>query len=75
MNFMYDILENDKRVRNLNIIVDFNREILNITINTSLPSVKVFSELEQMIDWRGKPERIRVDNSPEFITETKRFVQ
>jgi len=67
MDFMHNTLEDGKSVRSLNIIDDFNREILNITIDTSLPSARVVSELEQLIDWRGKPERIRVDNGPEFI--------
>lgn len=66
---MHDTLENGKSVRSLNIIDDFNREILNITIDTSLPSARVVCELEQLIDWRGKPEKIRVDNGPEFIGE------
>lgn len=69
MDFMHDTLENGKNVRSLNIIDDFNREILNITIDTGLPSARVVSQLEQLIDWRGKPEKIRVDNGPEFIAE------
>lgn len=58
MDYMHDSLENGKSVRIFNIIDDFNREILNITIDTSLPSAKVMSQLEQLIGWRGKPEKI-----------------
>ncbi len=50
-------------------IDDFNRKILSITIDTSLPSSGVICELEQVIDWRGKPEKIRLDNGLEFIAE------
>ena len=67
MDFMHDTLECGKSVRTLNIIDDFNREILNITIDTSLPSARVISQFKQVIEWRGKPEKIRVDNGPEFI--------
>lgn len=69
MDFMHDTLECGKSVRSLNIIDDFNREILNISIDTSLPSVRVISQLEQLVEWRGKPEKIWVDNGPEFIAE------
>lgn len=76
MDFMHNTLENGKSVRSLNIIDDFNREILNITIDTSLPLARVVSELEQLIDWRGKPEKIRVDNgSGVYCRKTKRLVQ
>lgn len=66
---MHDSLENGKNVRSFNIIDDFNIEILNITIDMSVPSERVISQLEQLIDWRGKPEKIRVDNGSEFIAE------
>lgn len=66
---MHDTLENGRKVRSLNIIDDFNREILEVSIETSLPSAKVISKLEELIEWRGKPEKIRVDNGPEFISE------
>ena len=69
MDFMHDTLENGKSVRSLNVIDDFNREVLNISIDTSLPSARVIAELEKLIEWRGKPEKIRVDNGPEFIAE------
>jgi putative transposase len=41
--------------------------VLQIVIDTSLNSKRVIAELEQLISWRGIPDRIRVDNGPEFI--------
>jgi putative transposase len=67
MDFMHDSLGHGKTFRSFNVIDDFNREALNITLDTSLCSKRVIRELNQLIDWRGKPEKIRVDNGPEFI--------
>jgi len=69
IDFMHDTLGNGKTLRALNIIDDFNREILSISIDTSMPSRRVVHELEKVIDWRGKPDKIRVDNGPEFIAQ------
>ena len=69
MDFMHDTLLNGRKIRTLNIIDDYNREVLNITIDTSLNSKRVIRELEQLVSWRGIPDRIRMDNGPEFISE------
>ena len=54
-------------------IDDYNREGLNITLDTSLNAKRVVKELDQLIAWRGTPRRIRVDNGPEYISETMRL--
>jgi putative transposase len=67
MDFMQDNFNDSKKFRTLNIIDDFNREGLAIVPSKSITSNRVIMELGQLIEWRGKPERIRVDNGPEFI--------
>lgn len=69
MDFMHDGLFEGRPFRAFNVIDDFNREVLNITIDISLTSKRVKLELERLIEWRGKPESIRVDNGPEFIAQ------
>jgi putative transposase len=69
MDFMSDTLVNGRKFRTLNIIDDCNREVLAIEIDTSLSSRRVIRTLEQVIDWRGKPKVIRVDNGPEYTSK------
>ncbi len=69
MDFMHDVLNNGVKFRTFNVIDDFNREGLNITLGTSITSRRVIRELERLIEWRGKPEYLRVDNGPEFIAQ------
>ena len=68
MDFMSDALQSGRKLRTFNLIDDFNREALAIEIDTSLPAQRIIRVLEQVIAWRGKPKRIRVDNGPEFIS-------
>lgn len=68
MDFMSDALMSGRKVRLLNVMDDYNREILAVEVDTSLPGERVVRVLEDLIDWRGKPEEIRVDNGPEFIS-------
>ena len=67
MDFMADSLVNGRRFRVLNIMDDFNREILSLTIDTSIRSKRVVRVLDRLLEWRGKPKVIRVDNGPEFV--------
>jgi len=70
MDFMHDQLADGRAFRLLNVIDDFNREGLGIEVDFSLPALRVTRTLDRIIEWRGKPESIRCDNGPEYISET-----
>jgi putative transposase len=55
MDFMRDSLFQGKPFRAFNVIDDFNREALNITIAKSITCERVIMELGQLISWRGRP--------------------
>jgi putative transposase len=69
IDYMSDSLWNGNKFRLLNIIDDFNREILTMEADTSLPALRLIRCLEQLKEYRGLPKMIRVDNGPEFISD------
>jgi putative transposase len=70
MDFMADRLGDGRAFRLLNVLDDFNREGLGIEVDFSLPAERVIRSLDRIIEWRGKPGTIRVDNGPEYISGT-----
>jgi putative transposase len=68
MDFMADQLADGRSIRTLNVLDDFNREGLGIEVDFSLPAERVVRSLSRIIEWRGKPLIIRVDNGPEYIS-------
>lgn len=68
MDFMADQLSCGRYFRTFNVIDDFNRDGLGIEIDLSLPSARGIRSLEQFIEWRGKPKKIRCNNEPEYIS-------
>ena len=68
MDFMHAQLAHGRSYRLLNVIDDFNREGLAIEVDFSLPAQRVIRTLDQIIEWRSQPKRIRCDNGPEYIS-------
>ena len=67
MDFMADQLGDGRAFRLLNVLDDFNREGLGIEVDFSLPAERVIRSLNRLMEWRGKPGTIRVDNGPEYM--------
>jgi putative transposase len=67
-DFMSDTLYTGKRFRTFNVIDDFNREALQIEIDTSLTSKRLIRVFERLKLERGLPDTLRVDNGPEFLS-------
>ena len=65
---MADSLWNGRTFRLLNIVDDFNREVLHIEADTSLPTARLIRCLEMLKLTKGLPKMIRVDNGPELIS-------
>ena len=70
MDFMTDHLADVRLIRTLNVLDDFNRKGLCIEVDFSLPAERVVGSLNQTIEWSGKPQNIRADNCPEYVSVT-----
>ena len=68
MDLMADRLGDGRAFRLLNVLDDFNREGLGIEVDFSLPTERVIRSLARIVEWRGRPGTIRVDNGPEYIS-------
>jgi len=73
MDFMHDTLCGGRglsgtlrRFRTLNVVDCFSREALAVEVDTSLSGHRVVRVLQRLLETRGKPEVIQVDNGSEF---------
>lgn len=68
MDFMSYQLANGRTFRTLNIIDEFTRECLAIEVYFSLGGMRVGRVLDKVVEERGYPSSIVVDNGPEFAS-------
>lgn len=69
LDFMSDALTDGRRFRTLNVVEDWNREVLGIEVDFSLPAARVVRLLTQLVARHGPPRQLRVDNGPELISQ------
>lgn len=68
LDFMHDTLTNKRRFRTFNILDDYNRKAISIEAEFSFASTSVITAMQRAIHEHGKPQKVRVDNGPEFIS-------
>lgn len=70
MDFVSDTLYNKQKFRTLTIIDNFSRKCVAIEVGQSLKGNDVVHTLEQLhLFYDIKPQRIKVDNGPEFVSK------
>ena len=68
MDFIVDRFRDKRKLKAFTLIDEFNRESLAIDIDHSITGKRVGQILDRVVAARGKPEIIRCDNGPEFIS-------
>jgi putative transposase len=67
-DFVSDALANGRALRALTVLDDFTKESPAIEVDTSLSAQRVTRVLDGVIEERGDPESLRIDNGPEFTS-------
>lgn len=69
MDFVSDGLSGGRKIRTLNILDLVTRECLAIEVDFSLPSKRVIRVLDRLLEVRGIPKAIKIDNGTEFTSK------
>jgi putative transposase len=67
-DFVSDALANGRTIRALTVLGNFTKVSRAIEVDTSLSSERVIRVLDRIIDERGRPDGIRLDNGSEFTS-------
>jgi putative transposase len=66
IDFMSDQLADGRKIRLFNVVDDFTRQCLAMEVDTSLGGWRVTRVLDRLVARHGHPQRIVMDNGPEF---------
>lgn len=70
LDFVLDVLEDGRRFRILTVVDDFTRACLAMEVDTSIGGRRVVEVLQRLVETRGKPSGLIMDNGPEFAGRT-----
>ena len=73
MDFVSDQLSHGRRFRVLNVVDDYSREVIGQLVSVSISGRQVARFLTDLIQERGKPQRIICDNGTEFTSKAMFF--
>ena len=73
LDFLADQLSNGRRLRILNIVDEYSREIVGQLLSTSILGVQVSRFLDRLAETRNLPRHIVVDNGTEFTSKAMFF--
>jgi putative transposase len=70
MDFVSDTLFNGKRFRSLTVVDTYTREALAIHVGPGIKGEQIVDVMDRLLFQRGTPpDKIKVDNGPEFISK------
>ena len=69
MDFMRDRFGESRKFRTFNLVDEFSRECPAIEVDTSIRTARVIRVLDTVVDERGLPDEILIDNGPEFTSQ------
>lgn len=70
VDFVHDRLSNGRLYKMLTVIDEYTREALTVSIHTKMNGEDVLEALYPLLLKHGKPEFLRSDNGPEFISQS-----
>lgn len=68
IDFVSDALATGRAIRTLTVLDEFTKECPAIEVDSSLSGERVTRVLDRVIEERGRPEGLRLDNGPEFTS-------
>jgi putative transposase len=69
LDFTSDMLADGRQFRTLNVLDDYNCELLGIEMGSSLPARRVVQVLTRLVECQSCPTQLRTNNGTEFSSD------